>query len=231
MRRPLPAALIALLALITLATCGRPLTPGETAFAALVHGPSLDTSPVRFGDQLAPEPLRTVPVRPALACRDRLYPRPKGPTFRSVSAAVAAFQTVYFRQGWYQPDFLAGWPDALPLADAMLFAHELTHVWQWQNRAITGYHPLRAALEHVASPDPYQFDPGTAAPFLSYGYEQQAAIVEEFLCCTALAPTAPRTARLRAMLTPYFALPPEGEPLADQIILPWDGVETDGICD
>jgi hypothetical protein len=83
----------------------------------------------------------------------------------------------------------------------------------------------------VGSPDPYQFDTTTAAPFLSYGYEQQGAIMEEFICCAALAPDAPRTARLRAILAPYFALPPEGTPLANDIILPWPGAEVDGICD
>ena len=33
------------------------------------------------------------------------------------------------------------------LSEAMLLAHEMTHVWQWQNRKRTGYHPLRAAAE------------------------------------------------------------------------------------
>jgi hypothetical protein len=225
-RWTLPALLV-----LAAGSCGRTLTPNETAFAALVHGPTLDTTTIRFGDRMAPEPLRTVPVRPPVACRDRLYPRPKGPTFRSTSAALTAFQTVHFRDRWYRDDFLAGWPDALPLDDALLFAHELVHVWQWQNRAITGYHPLRAAFEHVGSPDPYQFDTEIAAPFFAYGYEQQAAIMEEFICCAALAPRAARTTRLRAILAPYFALPPAGEPLATEIILPWQGTEVDGICD
>jgi hypothetical protein len=196
----------------------------------LLHGPTLDTAPIRLGDRMAPEPLRTVPVRPALACQDRIWPRPKGPTTRGMTTAMAIFQNVHFRDRWYRPDFLAGWPETLPLAQAMLFAHEMVHVWQWQNRAVTGYHPLRAALEHVGSPDPYQFDTATSAPFLSYGYEQQGAIVEEFVCCLALDPEAPRTARLRAMLEPHFALPPEGQALAGRVLLPWEGAEVEGIC-
>jgi hypothetical protein len=219
-----------ILACLILAACGRTLTPNETAFAALVHGPGFDPGPVRLLDGMAPDPGRAVPVRPPDACQDRIWPRPKGPTVTGVTSAIAIFRTVHFRDGWYRDDFLAEWPDTLPLASAMLFAHEMVHVWQWQNRDLTGYHPLRAAFEHVGSPDPYLFDPDTNASFLDYGYEQQAAIMEEFICCTALDPDAPRTSRLRALLAPHFALPPEGQPLAEQVRLPWAGAEVQGIC-
>ena len=56
----------------------------------------------------------------------------------------------------------------------MLFAHEMVHVWQWQNRHVTGYHPLKAAQEHNAV-DPYLFDLSQAPKFLDYGFEQQGA--------------------------------------------------------
>jgi hypothetical protein len=215
---------------LALAACGRPLTTAETDFAGLIHGPGLDPAPVRLFQGLAPQAPRTVPVRPGRSCQERLWPQPKGPTFRTVTSAVAVFRAVHFHDRWYEDDFLAGWPDRLPLAEAMLFAHEMVHVWQWQNRAVTGYHPIRAALEHLGSPDPYLFDPESQARFLDFGYEQQASIVEEYICCTALDPEAPRTARLRALLAPHFALPPEGQPLAAEIVLPWDGAETLGIC-
>ena len=54
----------------------------------------------------------------------------------------------------YRGDMVEGWPEVLPLADAMLLAHEMVHAWQWQNRDLTGYHPLKAAFEHVGSADP-----------------------------------------------------------------------------
>ena len=105
------------------------------------------------------------------------------------------------------------------------------HNWSPQDRAITSFHPLRAPFEQVAPADPHPLDTETAAPFLTYGFEQPTAILKEVLCCAALAPDAARTARLRAILEPYFALPPAGQPLASQIILPWPGVEVAGICD
>jgi len=223
--------LLPLLTLLLVAACGRPLTDNESAFALLVHGPTLETASVHLHDGLAPAPPRTVPVRPAVACRDRIWPRPTGPTYQGVTSAMAIFQSVHFHSRWYAPDFLADWPDSLYLPDAMLLAHELVHVWQWQNRAITGYHPLKAALEHVGRPDPYLFDTATSGAFLDYGYEQQAAMMEELVCCQALAPTAPRTARLRAMLAPYFALPPAGQPLTNEVWLPWAEADLTGICD
>ena len=49
----------------------------------------------------------------------------------------------------------------------MLFAHEMTHVWQWQNRQATGYSPLRAAREHDFKADPYLYDISTKTRFLA----------------------------------------------------------------
>lgn len=223
--------LLPIFAIIVLATCGRPLTEGELAFTALVHGQTLDPSTIRLHEGLAPEPPREIPVRPRLACRDRLFPAPETPTIHVRTSAIAIFQNVHFRDTYYLDDYLRGFPDRLNLAAAMIFAHEMVHLWQWQNRAVTGYHPLRAVLEHVASPDPYLFDTSTEAAFQSFGYEQQAAILEEFICCAAVAPAAPRTSRLRNLLSPYFALPPEGAPLASDILLPWKDADLTGICD
>jgi hypothetical protein len=112
----------------------------------------------------------------------------------------------------------------------MLLAHEMTHVWQWQNRDLTGYHPLKAAFEHIASPDPYLFDPDTPADFLSFGYEQQGAIVEEYVCCRTLAPQAERTHRLHDMLAAVMPVAPIPQ-TRDPVLLPWNGVEIEGICD
>ena len=86
---------------------------------------------------------------------------------------------------------------------ALVFAHELTHIWQWQNRARTGYTPFRAAAESLRLVDPYFAPPGEA-PFLSFGYEQQAAIVEDFICFTFANPDHPRRAELREILAPVF---------------------------
>jgi hypothetical protein len=219
----------ALLAVLLLAACGRPLTPDESVFLQLLHGPTLDQSAVRLSGDLAPPAVRVLPAPPRLTCQSRLYPPPRGATVRAATGATAIFERVHVRRDLYRANFLEGWPEVLPLADAMLLAHEMVHAWQWQNRATTGYHPLRAAFEHAGRADPYLFDLDTSASFLDYGYEQQGSIMEEYVCCRTLAPDAARTARLHALLAPHFALPPEG-PLARWVALPWDGVVTEGIC-
>ncbi len=217
--------------MLMLGSCGRPLTPAEVDFATALQGPGFDASAVRLYDDLALAAPRTIAARPQLTCQERLYPPPSGPTIRVQTQAMAIFREVHFSPGVYAEDFVAGWPDQLPLADAMLFAHELVHVWQWQNRAQTGYHPLKAMFEHVWIADPYLFDTNTETRFLDFGYEQQGSIMEEYVCCRVLAPDAPRTQRLHDLLSQVFAPRALSEPLARDIWLPWRGVQIEGICD
>lgn len=223
----------ALLALLVLAACGRPLTGPELAFLDTIHGPTLNPATVRLHDGLAQGAPLPIPPRPRLTCQERLFP-PRTDTAYSTPGAMAIFQSVHFRGDLYRPDFAqtehAGAP-VPDLLDAMLLAHEMTHVWQWQNRALTGYHPLKAAFEHVGNPDPYLFDPDTRADFLSFGYEQQGAIVEEFVCCRTLAPDADRTQRLYDMISAVMPVERYSDLGADGVLLPWRGVELDGICD
>ncbi len=217
--------------LLLLAACGRPLTPNEVAFLADLHGPSLDAGAVRLHDGLAVGTPEEIPAPPRLSCQSRIFPPPRGDTIRVNTGAMAIFEDIYVRRDLYREDMVAGWPEVLPLADAMLLAHEMVHAWQWQNRDVTGYHPLRAAFEHVRQADPYLFDLETEADFLDYGYEQQGSIMEEYVCCRTLAPEATRTQRLHAMLSKHFALSPLEEPLTEWVALPWEGVQIEGICD
>lgn len=225
--------MIALAALVLLVSCGRPVTPHERAFLDTIHGDALDTSAVRLNDGLALGQPMVVPPRPRLACQERLFP-PRTEPALSHPGAMAIFQSVYFRRDLYRDDFsatdYAGQP-VMDLLDAMLLAHEMTHVWQWQNRDLTGYHPLKAAFEHVASPDPYLFDPDSDADFLSFGYEQQGSIVEEYVCCRTLAPDAERTRRLHDMLAKVMPVAEIEATARDGVLLPWRGVEIEGICD
>lgn len=220
-----------LLLLVTLAACGRPLTQSETAFADSLLGPGIRPEAVRFHAGLAPERPREVPVRPRRACSERIWPPYETATVEVTTAALTAFRHVHWRRDLYLEDYLEGLPDGrLNLAAAMIFLHEMVHVWQWQNRAETGYHPLRAAFEHLGNPDPYLFDPDTTTAFRDYGWEQQGAIAEEYLCCRVLDQEAERTERLHDMLSAHFDLPPLDRPLAREVLLPWSGVETEGIC-
>jgi hypothetical protein len=226
-----PALPLLLATCLAAAACGRPLAPNERAFLEALAGDELSGPGFRLHDSLAAGAPRNVPVPPRLTCQARLWPPRQAPTVQVQNAAMAIFEHVYLRPDLYREDLLDGWPQTLPLAEAMLLAHEAVHAWQWRNRQITGYHPLRAALEHAGSPDPYLFDLAASADFLDYGYEQQGAIMEEYVCCRSLAPEAPRTARLHALLDPHFPLPPLSEPLTPRVALPWDGAETEGICD
>lgn len=221
---------LALIVLLLLAACGRPLSPAEQAFLTAFHGDGLDYSRLRIADGFHPIP-QTVPVQPRLTCQQRLYPPIPGKTFRGAAPAMTLFNTILVRDDWYSENLTGHYPEVLDLPQAMLLLHESVHVWQWQHRKKTRYSPIKAALEHVTSRDPYLFDPDTTADFASFGYEQQGSIAEEYLCCRLLAPEAERTQRLHRMLAQALPLTPLSTPIADKVLLPWKGAELKGICD
>lgn len=217
-------------AALALAACGRPLAAPEVELAASLFGPTLDTGQVRLvRSGIVGATWRTYPARPRETCRERIAPPRSAATFTARPAAIALWNRVHFRADVFLADYVARDEAGPNLAAAMFLAHELTHVWQWQNRVVTGYTPWRAATEHLGADDPYLFDNGAAAGFLDYGYEQQASIVEEYLCCRTLDPQGARTARLDGLLRPVLPLPPL--PAAPQPArLPWAEAETAGIC-
>lgn len=220
---------LALFLFMFLAACGRPLTDGEARFAKAIHGDSIDTAKIRVADNT---PLGTYAFdrekRPRLACRERIFPEPKTTRVTGTPSAAVWLNSVLYSARAYRKDFMPDYPAQMDLYDAMLFAHELTHVWQWQNREATGYSPFRSMREHKVSEDPYLFDISTSTNFLDYGYEQQASIVEEYVCCHTLDPDAPRTQRIAAMLRGAF--PMSELPRPEAVILPWKGAKTEGIC-
>lgn len=219
--------------LLFLVACGRPLTTSETAFLRAIQGDQIDPARIRLTNgHFAGSVSYKIPVRPRTTCQERLWPPITESKTVSVSpAATVLFHKVLLRKDIFQPDMMAGWPHEIDLFQAMLFAHEATHVWQWQNRKRTGYHPLKALSEHASSADPYLFDTDTPREFLDYGYEQQGSIVEEYVCCRLLDPDAPRTARLRDMIS--REMPITGLDAAldkPRIRLPWAGADVEGIC-
>ncbi|MFV0246124.1 MAG: hypothetical protein ACK5IB_14080 [Qingshengfaniella sp.] len=217
------------LLLLCLGACSRALSPAETAFVASVHGATIATAPVRLHDgALIGNITRHRPPRPWKACRERIFPPEDQPEIETSTFGFVLGNRMFIAQRYFSEDYLHGYPKVLPLTRAMLIAHEMTHVWQWQNRALTGYAPWKAAREHAVYSDPYLFELSDR-PFLDYPYEQQAALVEEFVCCRALDPGGARTERLHALLSTAFPdLPRQSR--APQVALPWDGVETRGIC-
>ena len=218
----------ALAALVACAT--RPMTGAERAFTATVQGEGLDTGAVRVtrgavigGFSSTREP------RPYVSCRERILP-PE--TEQKVAWSVAGFvvgQHLYVSRSVWKDDFLGDYPVTLPLADAMFVAHEMTHIWQWQHRESTGYAPWRAASEHSRKGDPYLFDLAPDRTFADYDFEQQASLVEEFVCCRALDPEGLRTERLYDLLRPVLpGLARHSVPT--DVTLPWAAAETHGIC-
>lgn len=223
---------LVLILCVSLCACGRPMTETEIAFARTLHGETLNTNRVRIVEGA---PTRAVtfrrPARPRTTCRERILPpRPAGEIVTGKPAAVAIYNHLLFDKDWYLDDYLPEYPDRISLVAAMLFAHELTHAWQWQNRKTTGYTPFRAAFEHVNTPDPYLFDLDAVPDFNDFGFEQQGTIMEEFICCRALDPTAPRTKRLHALISQVMPVAPLPDARPHTVGLPWEGVEIDGIC-
>lgn len=217
---------------LLLAACGRPLSETERAFLSDIHGEGINLDRVRLvkGAPVAAITFRRKP-RPRVTCRERILPPvKKEEVITSSPAAVALFNRIFFVKDWYTQNYLPAYPDRLYLVEAMLLAHEITHVWQWQNRRQTGYHPLRAAAEHSGNPDPYLFELNGSPDFLSYGYEQQGAIVEEYVCCRALAPQAARSKRLHAMLKDVMPVRDLPEAPESDVYLPWKEAELEGIC-
>jgi len=162
MRRPVLLTLLLLLA-ASLTACTRPLTPGETAFARDMFGPSLDPARVhvRVGAGVTPLP-RPKPTPPAQGRRADI---PAGfctrtPQPRQIRwpAAFVLGNTVFIKREYYTADTFPNWPESFLVPQGFLMAHELTHVWQWQNRATTHYSPLRPLAEATRKADPYFWD-------------------------------------------------------------------------
>jgi len=221
-----------LLFCVLLAACGRPLTEAERAYMADLQGDSFDADAVRIVENpLVGLGVQSYPARPQVTCRERVYPPPDTPIIEGRTGGITLFNTLHVREDIFLDDYVGGRDGHRSLAAAMFFAHEMTHVWQWQNRAVTGYHPFRAFAEHARIEDPYLFDPDDARRFLDYGYEQQASLVEEYVCCRAVEPNGARTGRLERLLRQVMPVTPL-QSRADQIeeVVPWDGAGLRGIC-
>ena len=217
------------LALLILAACGRPLAESELALAEGLFGESLDPRPVRVVENSLIG-LRSFdyPARPRTTCRERILPPDDVPRFTARAAGMVFWNHIHIRSDLMRADYARRPDGAVDLGAAMFIAHELTHVWQWQNRTQTGYSPMRGGMEHLSGADPYLFDPAGDAHFLDFGYEQQASLVEEYICCQALDPGGARTARLHALLEGVMPAPMLSLP--DDIRLPWPDAPRGGIC-
>ncbi len=147
---------------------GRTLTPGEIALARSVFGDAIDYAPVRVRRS------KWFPFQPrqtAMAPCGHIHFHPKGTLWSEDFAADAR---------WRQA----------------LFLHELTHVWQAQQRG-RFYLPL---MRHPFCRYDYAVRPGWR--FERYGLEQQAEIVRHFFLLRSGEPFpgAPPIAQLESIL-------------------------------
>ncbi len=97
----------------------------------------------------------------------------KGGLLTMRGQAVAWANRVRFPAERFRQDFTTG-----TLGDAVWLVHELAHVWQWQT--LDGYHPLKAAREHLTGTDPYAYTLDPTRALLDYGWEQQAKLIEDW---------------------------------------------------
>lgn len=106
--------------------------------------------------------------------------------------AVTLGDTIHFPSSGYQSDF-----SQASLSDQAWLAHEMTHVYQYQNEP--GYSWVKAAKEGLRS-DTYKYSLKEYTCFGDYRYEQQAAIVADYY--TALQRGSPNAGDYEKLLNP-----------------------------
>ncbi len=205
------ARLATVAALSLLAACARPLSPTETMVAESLFGDTLDTSTVTVtaGVGALPLPRARSAAGPAMS-EARTPPEDLCVRKRSTRrywtwpAAFVLWDDIFFSYDFYLADTFAGFPESVPYPSSLIMAHELVHVWQWQNRARTGYTVRDSAGETVENVDPYWFVADRNAEFLRYGYEQQGAIMQDFVCYALFDSKDPKLDELTAILRPVL---------------------------
>lgn len=212
-----PSSLIALAALALTSACARSLTQNETAFAKNLFGDTIQIEGIEVlaGAGITPLPrdypaLRDPSKAPEAAPPPRKAPddlcvrKPSPRRYWDWPAAFVLDDNIYFSFRWYPEDAFAGLPDSALYPVSPIMAHEMVHVWQWQNRERTNYSPLLSAGESIESKDPYWWVAESGREFLSYGYEQQAAIVEDFVCYALFDPKDAKLDELADLLRPIL---------------------------
>ncbi|MCF2905488.1 hypothetical protein L0666_10845 [Octadecabacter sp. CECT 8868] len=222
-----------LMAFLILCGCARGLSDGERALMSPIMGDTFVAEDARLMEVgVIGMVTRTYPTRPQTTCRERINPPPTGPTIQTRTAGAVAWTHVLTNPDWTLPDYAPRYPEAINLSAALYFAHEMTHIWQWQNRATTGYSPFRGLAEHKPGADPYLLKADSEVAFHDLGYEQQAVLIEEFICCRTLAPNGARTERLYETLSAVMPVQhPTQTPKPDEVFGVYEDADLRGVCD
>lgn len=160
MHRPAVKKGFAKIALLSLATVfagcqmrgGDPLTAGEQKMVSDIFGSSLDVTVVK--KELTPKDLKNAITG--------------GPLAASVNDGrhVQYYQTSSFASDFAAPDTYVG--------NAALFAHEMTHIWQFQTQQ-------RYTLCKTGQDKTYQYTLSPNLKFADYCMEQQASIIQDYM--------------------------------------------------
>ena len=212
---------VALIALVCLSACSRPLSENEVQMSQTLFGDTLDTSKVRVRAGVGALPLPNPDPIPEDVAKAAPRDIPKTVCDRvpqpdqkwTYPAGFVLWNQIYLKREFYRDDMFDGWPESLPMPHALLMAHELVHVWQWQNRDRTGYTPFKSGAESFQPGDPYYWPGREPGAYLSYNFEAQAALVEDYMCMTLFVPDHPRRKELEALIAPVI---PVGQ-LADAL--------------
>ena len=134
---------------------GRPLTPGEVALARSIFGAAINYDVVHLHPREYSGAFGAQPDRDLMVVGSDIY-------FGSDVRFVTDFSNA-----------------SLPMQ--AVFVHEMTHVWQAQNRQ----NIAAAIVEHVTEEYPYAYLPlQPGKTFVEYDIEEQAAIVEGYFRLT-----------------------------------------------
>lgn len=156
------SVLVYFLALFILSGCSRGLTTNEIAFLGKSHGNNVDFSKIKIQKGGLPN----------------ILPR---------ASAVTVRNKIFWSSKTYRNDFNP--PNNVAFVeDLMLLAHEITHVWQFQHKELTGYNISKVIAEHTKFGKRVYDYPIPINPnrdFLSYRYEQQGQIVQDWVCLSS----------------------------------------------
>lgn len=197
--------------LLSLPACSRLMTDGEISYNQAIFTEELSFGDVRFSGQKA-RGMRRAQKQLAKEVEGMLAVSDEDENAsRLVSAlpslfgaaAIAVGNTVYFDSEVYSDDFAKSLYDS----DRWLMAHEVTHVWQWQNRTQTGYSFAKVVSEHLEFGDEvYEYTLVNGKRFSEYRFEQQGRIVQCFAMLQQLRPNDPLTLRHEKLIRAEFPL-------------------------
>jgi hypothetical protein len=195
---------------VMVGACDREMTTGEVAYSEQIFTKGLAFQEVRVSgrkergarklEALLEENLQQIQ---ALSRREESAEKMKSSLFSLLGAdAITIGNSIYFSKDFYTEDFATSTDDS-----RWLLAHELTHVWQWQNRGSTGYSFAKVISEHLKyGDDAYRYRLVAGKKFSEYRFEQQGQIIQCYAMYKRTRPNAPLTAQHQKIIRAEFPI-------------------------